>query len=598
MGKINRIVIESILIKNFRSIRNEHIEAKDLNILVGLNDVGKSNVLKALNLFFNGETEYGVPFEFKRDFSYLFPKKSHMTKEIVVELKIYIPDSYKNPGTYIWKKVWRTGDYMTEMILNEKGEKPSNRSRVPGTLKRIKYRYVPAVKSKEYYRSLLAELYLTTASTLGNPLVSSMEKFSEVIQNYTKNIHDEVFNRVGIDSKLSIPDNLSETFKTLVFQTSLKDSDMVIPLDMRGDGIQARHIPIILKYIANQDQNTRTSGSMKITTIWGFEEPENGVELSKCFAMADEFMEYSTEIQIFVTTHSPAFYMKKDDDNCKVLYVTQKNEGTSIKNNIQSKDIGEIMGLLPIVAPYIAEQEEKINEVKKLLINEPLMDIPTIFVEGKTDKLYIEMAIKAFSPQLSELLEKEELRVYTKPGEGGCVNLINLIYAWVYSGNLSKAVALFDKDDAGIKAKNELVNSEIYRTKNTKAMVNVQFLEPSDEIIELKKLKLELPFEIEHLLSVECWEQLTKKKLVEKRKIQEIAKFAGKNLKYDMTIEESLSEIILDKKLLETIVMLNPHTYKKEKICDYVKNSSEEEQRQWLSGFKRTIEKLETIFTR
>ena len=45
-----------------------------MNIFVGMNDVGKSNVLKALNLFFNGQTDYNVDFDFKKDFSYLFPK--------------------------------------------------------------------------------------------------------------------------------------------------------------------------------------------------------------------------------------------------------------------------------------------------------------------------------------------------------------------------------------------------------------------------------------------------------------------------------------------------------------------------------------------
>ena len=41
-----RIKISSIRIKDFRSIRNETITPKDFNIFVGLNDAGKSNVLR------------------------------------------------------------------------------------------------------------------------------------------------------------------------------------------------------------------------------------------------------------------------------------------------------------------------------------------------------------------------------------------------------------------------------------------------------------------------------------------------------------------------------------------------------------------------
>lgn len=43
--------IKHIHIKNFRSIVNTMLDIEEMNIFVGLNDAGKSNVLKALNLF-------------------------------------------------------------------------------------------------------------------------------------------------------------------------------------------------------------------------------------------------------------------------------------------------------------------------------------------------------------------------------------------------------------------------------------------------------------------------------------------------------------------------------------------------------------------
>ena len=48
-----RAIIREIRIKNFRSIVEATIPLDNFNIFVGLNDCGKSNVLKALNLFFN-----------------------------------------------------------------------------------------------------------------------------------------------------------------------------------------------------------------------------------------------------------------------------------------------------------------------------------------------------------------------------------------------------------------------------------------------------------------------------------------------------------------------------------------------------------------
>jgi predicted ATP-dependent endonuclease of OLD family len=64
------IQIEHVEIKYFRSIYRVRLpKLTDVIILAGRNDVGKSNILKALNLFFNNQTDWNVPFEFNRDFS-------------------------------------------------------------------------------------------------------------------------------------------------------------------------------------------------------------------------------------------------------------------------------------------------------------------------------------------------------------------------------------------------------------------------------------------------------------------------------------------------------------------------------------------------
>lgn len=62
-----------------------NIALERLNMFVGLNDVGKSNVLKALNLFFTGETDYGEKFDFETDFSQLFPANSKKAREIIIK---------------------------------------------------------------------------------------------------------------------------------------------------------------------------------------------------------------------------------------------------------------------------------------------------------------------------------------------------------------------------------------------------------------------------------------------------------------------------------------------------------------------------------
>ncbi|MCQ2287423.1 MAG: ATP-binding protein, partial [Bacteroidales bacterium] len=52
---IDIMKIKSVHIENFRGIQSTTIEFKDFNCIVGKNDIGKSTLLKALDLFFNGE---------------------------------------------------------------------------------------------------------------------------------------------------------------------------------------------------------------------------------------------------------------------------------------------------------------------------------------------------------------------------------------------------------------------------------------------------------------------------------------------------------------------------------------------------------------
>lgn len=101
------VKIKEIRIRNFRSIIDMTLYPKDMNIIVGLNDSGKSNILKALNLFFNNQTDENSPFDFRTDYSKLAPKRKNKASEIIIQIKFEIPSNYKDAGEFIWKKIWR-----------------------------------------------------------------------------------------------------------------------------------------------------------------------------------------------------------------------------------------------------------------------------------------------------------------------------------------------------------------------------------------------------------------------------------------------------------------------------------------------------------
>src|SRR3989338_8514147 len=96
--------IKSIKIHNFRKIIEQNIELLNFNVFVGLNDSGKSTILKALNLFFNNETEKGHKFNFNEDFSKNAKIIRKKAPEIVIEQQKKAPKTYNPAGLIIWRK--------------------------------------------------------------------------------------------------------------------------------------------------------------------------------------------------------------------------------------------------------------------------------------------------------------------------------------------------------------------------------------------------------------------------------------------------------------------------------------------------------------
>jgi len=84
--------ITSVRIQNYRSIVDEQFTTDRLNLFVGLNDVGKSNILRALDLFFNDRAA-ASPFVFARDFCKHTKTPVNKAKECRVLITLKLPAS-------------------------------------------------------------------------------------------------------------------------------------------------------------------------------------------------------------------------------------------------------------------------------------------------------------------------------------------------------------------------------------------------------------------------------------------------------------------------------------------------------------------------
>lgn len=352
------ITIKKIHIKNFRSIVDETIELSDFNCFVGKNDSGKSNVLKALNLFFNNKTDFNADFDFYSDYSKFAKRGEKQAREIIISLEIIVPETYIESGTKIWTKVWRVDGLHSDNL------KSLFRANSKGItlFGRIQYLYIPAVKSNEYFKDLLSNVYTSMTQAATSALKDLNDEYSKQLQLLTYGLSKQIQDVLRMQSAIQMPANLNTLFRDLSFSTS-DEHISEINLDHRGDGIKARHIPSILRYIQKNTEAGRPKGSVNGSYIWGFEEPENGVEYLSCYEMANEFYSYIDDCQILVTTHSPAFYTQSKSAS-SVCFLTKKSDIGASKYIAESSDqVYETMGLMQLVAPFIQSvQSEYIQQ--------------------------------------------------------------------------------------------------------------------------------------------------------------------------------------------------------------------------------------------
>lgn len=468
------VKLKKIHIRNFRSIVDEIIDVEQFNMFVGLNDSGKSNVLKALNLFFNGETEHKRPFNFEKDFCQKGKIGQGKAREIIVELELEVPDNFSEKGVKTWRKVWRREG----LVANNLTSLFKEYSKCVTLFNRIIFEYVPAVKSDEIFKDLLVKLYNSMTYTANSALSSLTADYSNAIKGLTINLTHNVKRQVGLDSIVQMPDDLGVLFRDM--RISTKDAFVRnIDLDYRGDGIKARHIPSILLSIANNIKQNREKNTVEHTFIWGYEEPENGVEFSASIKLAEELYNYSKDYQVLLTTHSPAFYSIRERSNIKPYYVYKDNSGCSkYEENRDAFDINEKIGLLPLITPYIEKalndleqnQKEKDTLEKEVEKLKAVGDKTIIFTEGKTDEIILNKAIEKLGiSDLNVEIHPINMQSNQKGNESICALLNNLRCNNV---NNNLVIGLFDRD----------VKQKVSDGANMHALNEVEYVKMCDNV--------------------------------------------------------------------------------------------------------------------
>ncbi|MGQ4876159.1 MAG: ATP-dependent nuclease [Promethearchaeia archaeon] len=355
-----KLKLIGIKLKNYRSYHifpedNHFLKIGQFTTFVGKNDVGKSNILKAIDTVLN---DNGLQIED-------FHKEK---KECEIILRFKVPKNIKKDLKKIINEY--NGDEKIEIkVIFQYDEKTTRKIKgkffVNNSEKRLTYKalqnffpqilYIPAVKYVEdelkfAKDSIISKLILPiiekTSEKKKNQIhtISSLKKkLSAEIQRETNEIRESLkieLSKIWDDVEkieIEIPDlKLEKAFNPNV-KIRDKYTKKDIPISYRGSGMQRSFILAMLEIYRQ----------MKIGKDYIFiiEEPEIFLHIGAQKKMCKILNDLSKEGQIIISTHSHIFVDKLDLSYTYLLYKT-KGE-THLRRFEGSQEIFEELGISP-----------------------------------------------------------------------------------------------------------------------------------------------------------------------------------------------------------------------------------------------------------
>ena len=518
--------IEKIEIQYFRSIYRETISGlKLLNVFTGKNDVGKSNILKALNLFFNNETDYKRDFRFEENYN--FKRLEEVRRDSIkgkqyIQIKVTFIRGERAektlPEKFTVTKKWLRNDIFPSVVTDDLEKrlqlegKPYNarsRSSLTAYLNKIKYMYIPAIKDNETFRGVfdqLQEAIYSNNFSSDKDVTGAMDVLARRIAEASIGLSEEFESVSGVKSKLSAPKSIVDLYQIIGVDTKINNS--TVNLDKRGDGIRVRYLPSILHYIAKNAAQFY---------IWGFEEPENSLEYNLALKMAEDFEGvYCRSSMIFVTSHSPAFIGLSSSPVSEVFRAYREEETTHIVPITKAEEqlaLSDELGYLKIQADLFTEYKlrmaefEKANEQKRMLMKQiKELTKPVLYTEGITDVLILNTAWSKLYGELECPFEIKSCNVLREEdGSAAGCDVLKELLATTRPDCSQVVIGLFDRDKEGLKAFGLNANFRVIEEgwkehKNKRAHAMVLPTPPGKEqFAEIDNLCIEFYFNKEYL---------------------------------------------------------------------------------------------------
>ncbi|SER88957.1 ATP-dependent nuclease [Giesbergeria anulus] len=440
--------LKSIRIKNFRTIKNEQqIDFHGKTTIVGPNNTGKTNILRAIEMFFTGfknklnyTTENDLTFgsegaqtvligsftgnpEGEDKEFYQIYKEMHnyleITKKPTTDFQIYLYFSKNGTPTY-------------KIFPNEKAKnkyqatlKKQESDAINILLNQFICHYIPSSKNiySLYETLLLPFIKSKIADELQEKTTLIQSKLNEISSNINNQLTEAAIDNLKIE--ISIPDN---SIEKIISSFSLNISDPeTTEISKKGMGIQSTTMLSSFLWITKEEIKKGKS------VIWLIEEPESYLHPKLATSCEKIINNLQKESLVILSTHALAFVSKNPTNTI----------GTTIDENKNTRFIK--------YKTYTKATESIRNSLGVKFGDYFNLGIYNCFVEGESDREIFKWVLEKIPASNNELEYARQCEFMDLDGVSGIESFMKSNYYII--NNERAVITIIDGDDAGIRVR-------------------------------------------------------------------------------------------------------------------------------------------------
>ena len=284
-------LISEIQIKGFRSIRDSHLSGLgDFTSFAGLNNSGKSNILRALNAFFNGETDSRQALNLDLDY-YRPDLRKKKAKRISIGVKFSLPGQFKfrkglqgvakflgNKPFWITKE-WTRSEIVPTYYLNDSDKlNLEDRQKIDQFLQLINFRYIPnRVLPIDVIRSehqALRDVLVRRLGTRGKGQEEAFEAIKDTSKKMVQALIERFQQACPYEGEVRLATPTSWNEMVFAFGYRLSRDGIEVEDAAQGSGIQSL---LMLETLYLIDRDYFQKFGWRQAAIWAVEEPESSL---------------------------------------------------------------------------------------------------------------------------------------------------------------------------------------------------------------------------------------------------------------------------------------------------------------------------------